>query len=320
MTLARFTRYTLRLEAPARTVDGVSAPAAGASSGAAPHGPGWGAQALDYVDPEAVDEVLALQPAGWQEQDDGRTLVFWMEDGAEADPAVTAALRRLGALGRLEVERERPDWEDAWRRFHKPHEIGRLYVRPPWYPAREGFLDVAVEAGLAFGTGSHASTRQCLELIQTIAPGALLDLGCGSGVIALAALRLGFTPVVGVDVDPVAVRVAAGNASLNCLAPTLLVGDATDRALELPSAGVVVANISLRPILRLARRWGESPSPPVVRPGSTGVGADHPPAELVLSGLLVGQAGEVLAAYPAYVERARRDDGEWLTLHLSRRP
>ena len=205
--------------------------------------------------------ILALQPAGWQEEDGGHTLVFWLEDGAEADAEVGAALRRLGGFGRLEVEREPPGWEDAWRRFHKPHVIGRLYVRPPWYPARDDLLDIAVEAGLAFGTGGHSSTRQCLELIQTLTPGSLLDLGSGSGVVSFAALRLGFAPVTGIDIDPVAVHAAAGNAAMNGLTPTFLVGDATDPGYPLPAADVVVANIALRPILRLAERWRRRRAP-----------------------------------------------------------
>ena len=114
-------------------------------------------QALQYADARAVAAILALQPAGWQEEDGGRTLVFWLEDGAAADAGVAAALRDLGTLGRLEVRREPPGWEDAWRRFHKPHVIGRLYVRPPWYPARDDLLDIAVEAGLAL---RHRRARQ----------------------------------------------------------------------------------------------------------------------------------------------------------------
>ena len=185
--------------------------------------------------------------------------MFWLEDGAEADAEVAAALKRIGSLGRLEVRREPPGWETAWQRFHKPHVIGRLYVRPPWYPARDDLLDIAVEAGLAFGTGGHASTRQCLELIQTLRPGSLLDLGSGSGVVSFAALRLGFAPVTGIEIDPVAVHAAAGNAAMNGLEPMFLVGDATDPAYPLPEADVVVANIALRPILRLAERWKARP-------------------------------------------------------------
>jgi ribosomal protein L11 methyltransferase len=306
----RFTRYALRLAAgpgPDPAVSPAVEPLDDWSGTAAYH-PGPDAQALDYADGRAVAAILALQPAGWQEEDGGRTLVFWLEDGAAVDAGVAAALRDLGALGRLEVSREPPGWEDAWRRFHKPHVIGRLYVRPPWYPACDDLLDIAVEAGLAFGTGGHASTRQCLELIQTLAPGSLLDLGSGSGVVAFAALRLGFAPVTGIEIDAVAVHAAAGNAAMNGLEPTLLVGDATDPAYPLPEADVVVANIALHPILRLAERWRDASE---ARPA--------PPSELLLSGLLVGQAGEALAAFPAFSESARTDDGTWLTLHLSRR-
>jgi ribosomal protein L11 methyltransferase len=272
--------------------------------------PGRDGAALDYRHPDAVAAVVALQPAGWQEDDGGDTLVFWLADGAEAERSVADALGRVAALGSLEVSREEPGWEVAWRRFHTPREIGRLYVRPPWYPPRDDRLDVVVEAGLAFGTGGHASTRQCLELLQTIPAGSLLDLGSGSGVVSFAALRLGFFPVWGIDIDPVAVHAAAGNAALNELAPTFMLGDATDPGHAVPVADVVVANIALRPILRLAERW---------RPGAGAAGDAHPPRDLLLSGLLVEQAAEAAAAFPWFGEAGRSDDGTWLTLHLARR-
>ena len=324
----QYTRYALRLgpSAGARPAAEPAAPAVPASAAADPDddwsgvgapAPGPDRQALDYRAPAAVQEIMAVQPAGWQEEDGGRALVFWLEDGAEADVAVGAALKRIGALGRLEVSRERPGWEDAWRRFHKPHVIGRLCVRPPWYSPRDDRLDIVVEAGLAFGTGGHASTRQCLELIQTIPPGSLLDVGSGSGVVSFAALRLGFAPVCGIDIDPVAVHAAAGNAAMNDLAPTFMAGDATDPSFPLPAAEVVVANIALRPILRLAERWRPveraDAGAPTQAPGA------EPPADLLLSGLLVEQAEEALAAFPAFAEAARADDGTWLTLHLARR-
>ena len=307
-----YTRYTLRLDEPGeeRVAAAATAPSREPEddwSGVAPSAAD--AAALDYRHPGAVAVLQELQPAGWQEQDAGDTLVFWLEDGAESGETVAGLLRRLGSLGRLSVDREPPGWEDAWRRFHRPHEIGRLYVRPPWYPSRDGRLDIVVEAGLAFGTGGHASTRQCLELLQTLAPGSLLDLGSGSGVVSLAALRLGFAPVWGIDIDPVAVHAAAGNAAMNDLAPTFLVGDATDPGYPLPAADAVVANIALRPILRLAERW---------RAPGAGAAAP-PPSELLLSGLLVEQAAEAAAAYPGYAEAARTGDGTWVTLHLRRR-
>lgn len=329
MTRPSHTRYTLRLAPPAgarpdHARPGLAQadrgrPAEGADirhardddwSGAAAYVFGDDGQALDYAEPAAAAEILALQPAGWQEEDRGHTLVFWLEDGVETDADVAARLKRIAALGRLEVSRERSGWEDAWRRFHKPHVIGRLYVRPPWYPPRDELLDIAVEAGLAFGTGGHASTRQCLELIQTITPGSLLDLGSGSGVVSFAALLLGFGPVTGIDIDPVAVHAAAGNAAMNGLTPTFLVGDATDPSYPLPGADVVVANIALRPILRLAERWRSRAA------GWDDAGCS--PRELLLSGLLVEQADEALAAFPGFREHRRTDDSTWLTLHLTR--
>lgn len=324
MDRPRYTRYALSPTAATAPSPHADALAAAASpdddwSGAAAYHPGPDAQALEYTDAVAVQAILALQPAGWQEEDGGRTLVFWLEDGAEGETEVASALKRIGSLGRLEVRREPPGWETAWQRFHKPHVIGRLYVRPPWYPARDDLLDIAVEAGLAFGTGGHASTRQCLELIQTLAPGSLLDLGSGSGVVSFAALRLGFAPVTGIEIDPVAAHAAAGNAAMNGLEPTFLVGDATDPAYPLPPADVVVANIALRPILRLAERWVDAAAEPDVAASPAAAAASSPPSELLLSGLLVEQADEALAAFPWAAEAARTDDGTWLTLHLTRR-
>jgi len=316
VTRTEYTRYTLRLRPAAVAAEAFEA-AAGTPdaqllddwSGAAAYARGPDPAALDYAHPEAVDIIRALQPAGWQEADAGDTLTFWLTEGAEADEPTVAALARLGALGALEVARQRPGWEDAWRRFHKPHVVGRLYVRPPWYAARADLLDVVVEAGLAFGTGGHASTRQCLEEIQVIPPSSLLDLGSGSGVVSFAALRLGFSPVCGVDIDPVAVHAAAGNAALNGLAPTFLVGDATAPGYGPPAADCVVANIALAPVLRLARRFA---------PGADGAAPELRPAHLLLAGLLVEQGEQAAAAFPGYEVASRRDDGTWLMLHLTR--
>jgi ribosomal protein L11 methyltransferase len=310
-----YTRYTLRLQPVAAAAEAAAAgapapPPVDDWSGAAAYAGGADPAALDYAHPEAVDIIRALQPAGWQEADGGDTLTFWLAEGAETDDRTVSALARLGALGALEVARERPGWEDAWRRFHKPRVLGRLYVRPPWYPARDDLLDVVVEAGLAFGTGGHASTRQCLEEIQLIPPGSLLDLGSGSGVVSFAALRLGFSPVCGVDIDPIAVHAAAGNAALNDLRPTFLVGDATAPECALPAADTVVANIALAPILRLARRFA---------PGADGAAPALQAAHLLLAGLLVEQGEQAAAAFPGYEPASRRDDGTWLMLHLTRR-
>jgi ribosomal protein L11 methyltransferase len=308
VTSEGYTRYTLRLPgAAAGSYDpGAGRPEddwSGAAAFAMHHQP------LDYAHPEAVALVASLEPTGWQEEDDGDTLVFWLQGEAE-DAEAADVLGRLAELGTLEAAPEREGWEDAWRRFHRPQVVGRLYVRPPWYPPREDLLDVVIDAGQAFGTGGHATTRQCLEEIQGMSPESFLDLGCGSGVVSLAALRLGFGPVWGMDVDPAAVRAAEENAARNGLEPTFSAGDVTDPACDLPAAATVVANIALGPILRLAPRL------------ATGAGARHvqAPDHLLLAGLLEEQASEAAAAFPAYREVRRRGDGEWALVHLERRP
>jgi ribosomal protein L11 methyltransferase len=263
-----------------------------------------GADPADYAHPDAVALVASLQPSGWQEEDGGDTLVFWLDDGAAARGPARDVLARLGALGVLVAEPQEPGWETAWQQFHRPQTVGRLFVRPPWCHAHPGLLDLVIDAGQAFGTGGHTTTRQCLEELQRLTPGSLLDLGCGSGVVSLAALLLGFAPVWGVDFDAAAVRAAGENAARNGLAPDLRVADATDPSCTLPEAGIVVANIALGPILRLAPRFGSG--------GSSG------PAHLLLAGLLVEQADEAVAAFPAYRQWARREEGEWALVHLVR--
>ena len=307
MTSGRYTRYTLRLPRAAAASAAGPAPAAPADDWSGSAAFLVDADPVDHAHPDAVALVAALQPAGWQEEDRGDTLVFWLADDPAPGPGPAGALARLAALGELVAEPQEPGWETAWQEFHRPQTIGRFFVRPPWYEPEPGLLDLVVDAGQAFGTGGHATTRQCLEELQAVPPGSLLDIGCGSGVVALAALRLGFSPVWGVDFDPAAVEAAEENAARNGLSAAFSVADATDASVVLPQADVMVANIALGPILRLAPRFTGPDVSPVLAP-----------AHLLLAGLLVEQAGEAVAAFPAYRELARRDDGEWALAHLVR--
>lgn len=327
MTSVGYTRYTLRLP---RAAAGAAGPREDLQpddwSGSAAFA--VNADPVDYVHPDAVALVASLQPAGWQEEDDGDTLVFWLTAEAGAERRAQGVLRRLVRLGELTTEPQRPGWETAWQEFHRPQTVGRFFVRPPWCDPEPGLLDLVIDAGQAFGTGGHATTRQCLEAIQGIAPGSLLDVGCGSGVVALAALRLGFAPVWGVDFDAAAVRAAIENAARNGLEADFRVADATDPGSLLPQADVVVANIALGPILRLAARFaggeqGVASGGAGPAPGGAAEAAEAGlhllrPQRLLLAGLLVGQVDEAVAAYPAYREAARRDDGEWALVHLVR--
>jgi ribosomal protein L11 methyltransferase len=170
--------------------------------------------------------------------------------GVELAAYGEAGQRVLAAYGDASVSEVADDWEDRWRAFHQPVRVGPLWVAPPWFEAPDELLAVVVDPGRAFGTGAHPSTRLCLELLAEQQRGSLLDLGCGSGVLAIAACKLGFAPVVAVDLDGVAVEVAAANARANGVGIEARVLDVRDGVL--PAADVTVANVSLEVVESLA--------------------------------------------------------------------
>lgn len=202
------------------------------------------------VAPELAEEararLLELFPQGFEE----REAEGGVELAAYADADGEARVRR--AFGAADGEDVEPCWEDRWRDFHRPVRIGELWVGPPWETAPADAVAVVIDPGRAFGTGAHATTRLCLELVLAQERGSLLDVGCGSGVLAIAAAKLGFAPVTALDDDPVAVEVAAENAVLNGARIDVRLADAT--ATPLPAADLVVANIALAPLRALAGR------------------------------------------------------------------
>jgi ribosomal protein L11 methyltransferase len=198
------------------------------------------------------------------------------------------------------------DWADRWRDFHEPVRVGRLCVRPTWAdPDPDAEVEIAVDPGQAFGTGAHATTKLCLELLLELASageasGPLSDLGTGSGVLAIAAAKLGFGPVTGYDHELPAVEAAADNARANGV--ELEVARANLRE-ELPAlAPTVVANLTSPLLLSIAARL------------------EGPPRTMVLSGLLAREVDEVAAAFgdAGLVEARRLADGEWAALCLRR--
>jgi ribosomal protein L11 methyltransferase len=142
-------------------------------------------------------------------------------------------------------------WEDKWRAFHRPVRVGRLWIGPPWEEAPADRLAVVIDPGRAFGTGSHPTTRLCLEVLQEIRPDSLLDVGCGSGVLTIAAALLGYAPVIGVDVEAPSIEATLANAQVNRVGVDARLVLADER---LPSAAVVVANISLDSVAALPPR------------------------------------------------------------------
>ena len=128
-------------------------------------------------------------------------------------------------------------WEDGWRAFHHGVPIGRLWVGPPWEKPPLDAVAVVIDPGRAFGTGAHATTRLCLELLQEVEPTSLLDVGCGSGVLSVAAAKLGFAPVNAVDIDAVALETTRINADAN--------GVVLEVGTELRTSRLGVMNIAL---------------------------------------------------------------------------
>jgi ribosomal protein L11 methyltransferase len=252
---------------------------------------------------EAVSALLDLGVSGWQER--LPVLTFWLTEQSYDEARTAGGLDALHALGRLYAEPEEGGWEEQWRRFHRPVTAGGVTVRPPWSAPEPGTLDVVIEVGMAFGTGSHATTRQCIATLARLPRGSLLDAGTGTGVLALAGLRLGFNPVYAFDNDAEALAQAEENARRNGLKPLLFGADARDQDVELPGADVLVANIALKPIVALGERYA----------GALAAGGAHPQT-VVLGGLLEDQVAAALAAFGGY----RRDDieteGEWTCLVL----
>ena len=239
-----------------------------------------------------------------------------IEDGAGASAAVESTERALWHLqafglrpvGPLRVRTvDDAGWTDAWKAHYVAQRIGRVVIVPSWVdePLGDGEVAVTLDPGMAFGTGLHPTTRGCLELLQAVdpIPASVLDVGCGSGILSLAALRLGADRAVGLDTDPLAVRAAAENAQRNGLADRFEVRAGSlepraDQAYPLVLANLVAAVlVDLAPALaaHLAQR---------------GI--------LIASGIIEPRADEVIAAMRAAGLRAaaRRDDGEWVSLRL----
>jgi ribosomal protein L11 methyltransferase len=244
--------------------------------------------------------LLELAPGG-VEQVDGEGYVEYAVYGAPGElPSVPGGEAEVGGvLVGVRGERVADDWAERWRRFHEPVLVGgRVFVRPPWAEARADTMDLVVDPGQAFGTGAHATTRLSLELMLELDPsGSFADLGCGSGVLAIAAARLGFRPVTAVDNEPAALEATRANAGAN--------GVELDRVEEMdlrtappPRAETVAANLTRPLLLRLAALVA------------------GPPRALILSGLLEEEADEVAAAFAPLRERRRLSAQGWSALLL----
>ena len=231
---------------------------------------------------------------------------IYFPDAAQTDAAkqcLGAALEIVGVSAPIEVAQiPDEDWKLSYRRHFKTERIGRrIVVHPPWEPMPTDGVVITLDPGLAFGTGKHETTRACLEFIDELSDerGSFLDMGCGSGILSIAAAKLGFSPVCGFDVDQEAVDASAENAAKNGVSVEYFkygLGAKVRRAL--PKADLVAANI-LGPLLI---RFADEIVPCVGK-------------QLVISGILTELYPEVLKAYEArgLKEVARKTFGEWTT-------
>lgn len=232
---------------------------------------------------EAVATLLELVPGGLEETthpDEVELAVF-------VAPGEVPAL--LGALPAATVTPVEPGWEDAWRAFHRPVEVGGVWIGPPWEVPPAGLPTVVIDPGRAFGTGAHPTTRLCVDLLAGLPRGSLLDVGCGSGVLSLAAARLGFGPIVAVDVDPVAVEVTRANAEANGIELVALLVDGVVDAL--PPADVALANVLLGPVEAILARLEAEAA--VTSGYLDGERPAHPGWRHARSGSLAGWAADV---------------------------
>jgi ribosomal protein L11 methyltransferase len=245
--------------------------------------------------------LLELAPSG-VEQVDGEDFVEYAIYGAPGELPVLPMGEAEVAGVRVQVSggEVAADWGERWKRFHQAVLVGgRLFVRPPWTEPRPGAVDLVIDPGQAFGTGAHPTTRVCLELLIEREPsGSLADLGCGSGVLAIAAAKLGFAPVVALDCERAALDATRANARAN--------GVELDRIERInlreqppPRADTVTANLTRPLLLRVAELLVERPD------------------TLIASGLLQEEADEVAEAFEPLRERRRVTSHGWSALLLS---
>ncbi|MCW2992469.1 MAG: methyltransferase [Solirubrobacterales bacterium] len=262
-------------------------------------------------------ELLELAPGGVEEVDRGDVVEYAVYGAPGEIPALPDLRAAAGdALVEVSTSEVADDWDVRWKEFHQPVEIaGRLRLRAPWHEPAEDkgarplyagpgedkgarpLDDVVIDPGQAFGTGAHPTTKLCLEALCALEPGGeLVDVGCGSGVLAIAAAKLGWGPVSGLDHERESVEATAANAAANGVDVAVRRFDLRDEAV--PAAPTIVANL-LRPLLLSMR-------------------LQAPPRALVASGLLAHEGDEVAAAMAAHGlrEHRRLEEAGWIALVL----
>jgi ribosomal protein L11 methyltransferase len=264
--------------------------------------------------PEYAEHVMAnlleLAPNGLEEERGPG----WVEFAIYGPPGEVPELGELqaaagGSLVDVTTTSVPDDWADRWADFHRPIEVaGRIGVRPSWWDPQDGLIDVVVDPGRAFGTGGHPTTRLSLALLIELeeggeATGPLADWGTGSGVLGIAAAKLGWSPVIGCDREEASLETARANAEANGVEMEIERVDVREG--PPPVRPTVVANLTANLLRECAAHLG---------------GGDEVPASLVCSGMLESELDGVASAFASsgLREAERRSEGEWAALLLRR--
>ena len=265
-----------------------------------------------------LTDLMAFAPGGLEEVDLGDAVEYALY-GAEGELPALGDVRAVAGDALVEVSTSEVAEVD-WHSFHVPIDVGVarlttpaagstrpegssspvLRVRSPWHPPLDGALDVVIEPGQGFGTGSHATTRLTLELLTELQPeGALADWGCGSGILAIAAAKLGWDPVLACDIEPESVDEARASAAKNGVTLEVTRCDVRHGG---PPAPTVLANLVRPLLLEVASNLTDLPE------------------RLIISGVETHEIDEVVGAFTriGLTERARREGNGWAAIELVR--
>jgi ribosomal protein L11 methyltransferase len=246
-------------------------------------------------------ELLELVPGGLEELDVDDDTVEYALYGAPGELPDVGELRAVAGGALVDVSTSDVSDGSDWRDWHQPLDVGPLRVRAPWAPQRAGALDVVIDPGQAFGTGAHPSTRLTLALLADESPaGPLADWGCGSGILSVAAAKLGFDPVLACDHERESVAATEAAAAANGVALTVTRCDL--RRAPGPWAPIVLANLVRPLLLEIAGLM------------------QRPPERLIASGLTPDEVDDVVQAFaPHGLRRVSRRDGDgWSAILLAR--
>lgn len=248
-----------------------------------------------------LTDLMAFAPGGLEEIEDGDVVEYVLYGAPGELPAIGDVTAVVAGEALVEVSTSEIPEVD-WHSFHVPIDVGPLRVRPPWHEPREGALDVLIEPGQGFGTGSHATTRLSLELLAELVPeGPIADWGCGSGILAIAAAKLGWGPVLACDIEPESVEAALDGARVNGVELEVTRCDVRAGG---PPAPTVLANLVRPLLLQVAEHLTEVPE------------------RMIISGLELHEVDEVLLAFTRQnlIERDRREGGGWAAVELIKSP